>query len=130
MTDLLRNLGLSVAAVVVALGVAEACARAVDLRPAPSANAVPAWVDDRQLRREAHWIELLAKNDAVARYFELYQWDRFLFYRVRPGLQLELLDYAAPPRGRSRTAWTVDTNELGFRDAMAQEEALVRFFTD
>lgn len=116
MTDRLRNLSLSVAALVVALGLAEACARTVDLRPAPSANAVPAWVDDRQLRREAHWIELLAKNDAVARYFELYQWDRFLFYRVRPRLQLEMLDYAAPPRVRPRTAWTVDTNELGFRD--------------
>jgi lysophospholipase L1-like esterase len=117
-TDLLRNLGLSVAGVAVALGLAEACARAVDLRPAPSANAVPAWVDDRQLRRESHWIELLAKHGAVARYFELYQWDRF-----RLGLQLEMLDYAAPPRVRSQTAWTVETNERGFRDGPLSRRA-------
>lgn len=114
--ELARNLGLAAAALLLAGGVMEGCARLVDLRPAPRGNAIPAWVEDRQLRREAHLIRLLERSGAVARYFELYEWDRYLFYRVRPALRLTLVDFAAPPRIRPRTAWRVVTNGRGFRE--------------
>ena len=111
----LPNLLLAAGSLVCFAGAAELVARAVDLRPAGgSAVANPAWLGDRVMLR-ADYREQMAKAGVLSRYYELYEWDRYLFYRLRPGVDIELLDVFAPPRARERSRWRVQTNSRGFR---------------
>jgi lysophospholipase L1-like esterase len=110
-----RELALALASLVAFAGAAELLARAVDLRPA-SGGAIsnPPWLGARWLLRE-DYRERMADEGILARYYDLYEWDRYLFFRLRPLVDLELLDVMAPAALRDRTRWSVHTNERGFR---------------
>ena len=111
----LPNVLLAAASLAIFAGGAELFARAIDLRPAGgTALANPAWMGDRVLLRDDYRDEM-AKAGVLSRYYELYEWDRFLFYRLRRGVNTELLDVFAPPRAQGRSRWSVHTNSRGFR---------------
>jgi lysophospholipase L1-like esterase len=111
----LPNALLALGSLLVFGGAAELLCRAVDLRPAGgSALANPAWLGDRVLLRDDYRDEM-AKAGVLARYYDLYEWDRFLFYRLRESVDVELLDVFAPPAARERSRWSVHTNTRGFR---------------
>jgi lysophospholipase L1-like esterase len=59
--------------------------------------------------------EEMQKAGVLSRYYELYEWDRYLFYRLRPDVDIELLDVFAPPPAREKSRWQVHTNSRGFR---------------
>ncbi|RIK94616.1 MAG: hypothetical protein DCC71_23445 [Proteobacteria bacterium] len=108
---------LALGSLAVFAGGAELAARAVDLRPASGAAlANPAWLGDRWMLRSDYRDEM-AKAGVLSRYYELYQWDRYLFYRLRPNTSVELLDVFAPPAARERSRWSVHVNARGFRSA-------------
>ena len=111
----LPNVLLAAASLAIFAGGAELLAHAIDLRPAGgTALANPPWLGDRVLLRDDYRDEM-AKAGVLARYYELYEWDRFLFYRLRPHVNTELLDVFAPPRALERSRWSVHTNSRGFR---------------
>jgi lysophospholipase L1-like esterase len=113
----LANAALAVASLVLFLGGAELLARKIDLRPAGgTALANPPWLGDRQFLRPDYRDEM-AELGVLARYYELYEWDRFLFYRLRPNASVELLDPFAPPQALEASRWSVHTNAAGFRGA-------------
>ncbi len=118
---------LALTSLAVFLGGAELVTRAVDLRPAGgSALANPPWMGDRVLLRPDYRDEM-AKLGILARYYDLYQWDRFLFYRLRPNVNIELLDPFAPSGALEKSRWSVHTNAQGFRgDALAAPKPAVR----
>lgn len=111
----LLNALLALASLAVFAGLAEWVARAVDLRPASGAAlANPPWMGDRRLLRR-DYREEMEKTGVLARYYDLYEWDRFLFYRLRADASVELLDPFAPADARERSRWSVHTNDRGFR---------------
>ena len=111
----LPNLLLAAASLAIFAGGAELVARSFDLRPAAgTALANPPWMGDRVLLRE-DYREEMARAGVLSRYYELYEWDRFRFYRLRPDVNVELLDVFAPPRALERSRWSVHTNSRGYR---------------
>lgn len=111
----LPNVLLAAASLAVFAGGAELLARAVDLRPAGgTALANPPWLGDRVMLRDDYRDEM-AKAGVLSRYYDLYEWDRFLFYRLRPDVNTELIDVFAPPRALEQSRWNVHTNSRGFR---------------
>lgn len=111
----LANALLALGSLVFFLGAAEAISRSVDLRPAGgTALANPPWMGDRVLLRPDYRDEM-AEAGVLARYYDLYEWDRFLFYRLRPDAHVELLDPFAPPQALEQSRWSVHTNAQGFR---------------
>jgi len=115
---LLANLALSLASLVVFVALAEGTARLVDLRPrSGGALANPAWLGERWLVPRKDYRERLADAGFLSRYYELFQWDRFLFYRLRPERRLDMIDPLAPGAAEGRANWTVETNAEGFRGA-------------
>jgi lysophospholipase L1-like esterase len=111
----LPNVLLAAASLAIFAGGAEWLARAFDLRPAGgTALANPPWMGDRVLLRDDYRDEM-AKAGVLWRYYELYEWDRLLFYRLRPDVNAELLDVFSPPRAQGRSRWSVHTNSRGFR---------------
>ena len=111
----LPNLLLVVGSLLFFGGAAELVTRALDLRPAGgTALANPPWLGDRVMLRKDYRDEM-AKAGVLARYYDLYEWDRFLFYRLRPDVDIELLDVFAPPQAREKSRWRVRTNSRGFR---------------
>jgi lysophospholipase L1-like esterase len=113
----LPNLMLAAASLAGFAGGAELLARALDLRPAGGSSvANPPWLGDRLLLR-ADYRDEMEKAGVLSRYYELYEWDRLLFYRLRPNVNTELLDVFAPPRAREHSRWSVHTNTRGFRTA-------------
>lgn len=118
----LGNALLAAASLVLFAGLAELVARSVDLRPASGAAlANPPWMGDRRLLRRDYRDEM-EKTGVLARYYDLYEWDRFLFYRLRANANVELLDPFAPPAARERSRWSVHTNERGFRTPAFTED--------
>ncbi len=101
---------------ILVFGVVEAAVRLLGVEPALSRQAsVPAWLDRNILVKESRWIELLSGSTQDLRnYYRTYLWDRYLFYRLRPDLDLPLTDVMAPPEIRARTQWTFHTNARGF----------------
>lgn len=120
----LGNAILAIVSVAIFAGAAEIVTRAVDLRPAGGAAlANPAWMGDRRLLRP-DYREEMEKTGVLARYYDLYEWDRFLFYRLRPNADVELLDPFAPPATRERSRWSVHIDDRGFRTpAFAERKA-------
>ncbi|MDJ0864606.1 MAG: SGNH/GDSL hydrolase family protein [Myxococcota bacterium] len=117
MSGLRGNLALAALSLLLFLGACEGLARWVDLRPAAgTALANPPWLGDRWMLRASYRDEM-AQAGQLARYYELYQWDRFLFFRLRPDAHLSLVDVFAAPEARERTRWSVHTNARGFRGA-------------
>ena len=111
----LVDLALAIGSLALFASCAELAARGFDLRPASGAAlANPPWLGDRWLLREDYRDEF-ANAGQLARYYDLYEWDRFTFYRLRPRAHLELVDVFAPPAARERTRWHVATNSRGFR---------------
>ncbi len=94
----------------------EAVVRLLDLRPPGGpGRAMPAWLDRNIVAKEAEWVDLLEGHPGdLSGYYSTYAWDRHLFYRVRPDLEITLTDVAAPPAIRARTGWTFRTNGRGF----------------
>jgi lysophospholipase L1-like esterase len=67
------------------------------------------------MMKEEEWAGMLSDVPAdLANYYRTYAWDRHLFYRLRPGLDLPLTDITMPPAIRGRTQWTFHTNSRGF----------------
>lgn len=113
----IANVALAAASLVVFGGGLELVARSVDLRPAGGAAlANPPWMGDRVFLRPDYRDEM-AKLGVLSRYYDLYEWDRFLFYRLRPSADVELLDPFAPPGALEKSRWSVHTNAQGFRSA-------------
>jgi lysophospholipase L1-like esterase len=111
----LANLGLALASLLVFGGGAELLTRVVDLRPAGgTALANPPWLGDRRLLRD-DYRRKMAHAGVLARYYDLYEWDRYLFYRLRRNVDVDLIDVFAPPTARERSHWSVHTNAHGFR---------------
>lgn len=110
------NLLLAVASLGLFLGLAEVVTRLVDLRPAlGDAQRNPAWLGERWLLPRDDYRESLAAEGFLGRYYDLYEWDRLLFYRLRPERELELVDPLAPPEARDATRWSVHTSPQGWR---------------
>jgi lysophospholipase L1-like esterase len=108
---------LAIGSIALFLAAAELVARIVDLRPAGGrALENPAWLGERWMLR-ADYRRRMAEEGILARYYDLYEWDRRLFFRLRPNVHLELVDVMAPPALRHRTRWSVHTGERGFRTA-------------
>ena len=101
---------------VLVFGIVEAAVRLLGVEPSLSRQAaVPAWLDRNILAKESRWIELLSGSPQDLRnYYRTYLWDRYLLYKLRPGLDLPLTDVMAPPEIRARTRWTFHTNARGF----------------
>jgi len=77
--------------------------------------AVPPWMDRNILVKDARWMELLSASPGdLKNYYSTYQWDRYLFYRLKPDLSIPLTDVLAPPGIRERTRWVLKTNGKGF----------------
>ena len=114
----LRVLGWAVIAAtpILVLGALEMAARLFDLRPAGGPEAaLPAWLDRNIQVKEGRWAELLSGSPRdLTNYYKTYLWDRYLFYRLAPGLDLPLTDVTAPPEIRERTRWIFHTNGRGF----------------
>jgi lysophospholipase L1-like esterase len=111
----LPNLLLAAGSLTIFAAGAELLARAADLRPAGgTALANPPWMGDRVLLRDDYRDEM-AKAGVLSRYYDLYEWDRFLFYRLRPDVDVELLDVFTPLHALERSRWSVHTNSRGFR---------------
>lgn len=98
------------------LACVEGCVRLLGLAPAAGAGApVPAWLDRSILVKDLRWMERLAEAPGdLAAYYGTYRWDRFLFYRFKPGVQAALTDPFAPVSVRPRTRWTLRTNSRGY----------------
>jgi lysophospholipase L1-like esterase len=112
---LLGNAALALASLALFAGGAEILARRFDLRPASGAAlANPPWLGNRWLLRQTYRTEL-EKAGLLARYYDLYEWDRYFFFRLRPHANLELVDVFAPLAARERTRWSVQTSSRGFR---------------
>lgn len=115
---LAANLLLSLVSLVVFVGLAEGLARGVDLRPRSSGVvANPPWLGGRWLVPSDDYRDRLADAGFLSRYYDLYEWDRFLFYRLRPGRRLEMIDPLAPPSLADHGRWLLETNARGFRGA-------------
>lgn len=101
---------------VLVLGGVEAVVRLLDIQPAFAGEAaVPAWLDRNILIKETRWIEMLSESPAdLGNYYRTYRWDRRLFYRLQPDLDLPMTDITAPAPVRERTRWTFHTNERGY----------------
>ena len=111
----LANWSLALGSLAIFAGLAEATARLVDLRPRLGQAVVnPAWLGNRWLGR-SDYLERLAQAGLLRRYYDLYQWNRFLVYSLRPNRELELIDPLAPAAIHERTKWTARTNSRGFR---------------
>ena len=111
------NLLLALGAVLLTLATLEGCARLIDLRPGTvESDEIPAWVEEEHLRHDSSWLIPIARGGGLGRYFELFEWDRYRFYRVRPNIQLDMIDFTAPAEVRDRTGWQVETNSQGYRD--------------
>ena len=77
--------------------------------------ALPPWLDRNILVKDAAWMEMLSRAPRELKsYYSTYEWDRYLFYRLRPNLSIPLTDLLAPPGIRERTRWTLRTNSRGF----------------
>lgn len=112
----LANGLLAVGALVVFLGAAELLCRVVDLRPRMGgAEANPPWLSERWLLPRDDYREAFASEGFLGRYYDLYEWDRFRFYRLRPDAEVSLLDVFAPTAVREGTRWTVRTGPEGYR---------------
>jgi lysophospholipase L1-like esterase len=110
------NLGLALGAVVVFLSIAELVCRVVDLRPRlGGATANPPWLQNRWLLPRDDYREAFAAEGFLGRYYEVYEWDRWRFYRLRPDRDVEFLDLFAPREAREATRWTVRTGPQGYR---------------
>ena len=108
---------LALGAVLLTLATLEGCARLVDLRPETnSENEIPAWVEEAHLQHDSSWLIPIARGGGLSRYFDLFEWDRYRFYRLRKNAKLEMIDFTAPAEVRDRTKWHVETNSHGFRD--------------
>ncbi|MGH9868303.1 MAG: SGNH/GDSL hydrolase family protein [Candidatus Polarisedimenticolia bacterium] len=106
--------GLILAAPLLVLGCLEALARVASLGPAARPE-VPAWLHPGILEKEKDWIRLLSERPGdLAAYYRTYRWDRDLFYRLQPDLELTLTDVAAPENVRPATAWRFHTNGRGY----------------
>lgn len=115
-----RGLAANLATALVSLllfgGAAELAARALDLRPAladPRSN--PPWLGERWLVPREDYREGLARTGELSRLYDLYTWDRWVFYRLRPDRDLLFSDPLAPPDVQERTRFRVRTNSRGFR---------------
>lgn len=116
--DLAVNLALALAAGLLTLAAVEGLARLIDIRPSSGGpNSIPAWVEEVQLQHDSSWLIPIARGGGLGRYFELFEWDRYRFYRLRPNLEMQMIDFMAPADIRHRTGWRVETNSSGFRDA-------------
>jgi lysophospholipase L1-like esterase len=104
-------------ALVIFLGGAELLARAIDLRPAMGgAVANPPWLGNRWLLPREDYRDRLKDQGFLGRYYDLYEWDRWRFYRLRPNRDLELLDPLAPPATLDKSRWSVHTGPQGYRN--------------
>lgn len=94
----------------------EVAVRVLDLHPRQGPEAaIPAWLDRNILVKESAWIQLLTDSPTdLSNYYKTYQWDRYLFYKLRAHLDLPLTDVAAPAAIRDRTRWVFHTNSRGF----------------
>ncbi len=98
------------------LACVEGCVRLMDLTPAPAGEgSIPAWLDRNILVKDSRWMERLSEAPGdLAAYYGTYRWDRFLFYRFRPNVEVPLTDALAPPAVRPRTRWILRTNSRGY----------------
>ncbi len=111
----LGNGALAVGSLLLFASLAEGLARLSDLRPKTGHALVnPPWLGERWLLRR-DYRERLADAGLLARYYDLYQWNRYLFFSLRPHRDLQLIDPMAPETTRERTSWSVHTNSRGFR---------------
>lgn len=104
---------------VAVFALAEIGVRLFDIQPpgAPRAE-IPAWLDRNILVKELEWAGMLSDVPAdLTNYYKTYAWDRWLFYRLRPGLDLPLTDITMPAAIRPKTRWTFHTNARGFNSA-------------
>ncbi|HTF35302.1 MAG TPA: GDSL-type esterase/lipase family protein [Myxococcota bacterium] len=114
--SVVANLLLAAAALAAFLAAAEGVCRLVDLRPRMgSAMANPPWMQNRWLLARDDYRKAFADEGFLGRYYEVYEWDRWLFYRLRPNRELSFLDPFAPREGRESTRWTVHTSAQGYR---------------
>ncbi|HET6372593.1 MAG TPA: GDSL-type esterase/lipase family protein [Candidatus Polarisedimenticolia bacterium] len=109
---------------VAVLGGIEAAVRGFGLEPSLDRPAgVPMWLDRNILVKETRWIELLSASPAdLKNYYRTYRWDRDLFYRLQPNLDVPLTDVTAPAEIRARTGWTLHTNSEGYNTPEAARE--------
>lgn len=107
---------LAAGTLVVFFSVAEIVCRAVDLRPRMgSALSNPAWLRERWLLPRDDYREAFAADGFLGRYYDVYEWDRWRFYRLRPEREVSFLDPFAPRASREATRWTVHTGPEGYR---------------
>jgi lysophospholipase L1-like esterase len=107
---------LGLASVFVFLALLEGVARLVDLRPrSGAALANPPWLGERWLLPRSDYRERLRAAGFLGRYYELFEWDRFLIYRLRPRRQLQMIDPFSRGIARDDGVFTVETNAHGFR---------------
>ncbi len=110
------NLLLAVGAVSFFLATAEIVCRLVDLRPRMGgAMANPPWLQSRWLLPRDDYREAFAAGGFLGRYYDVYEWDRWRFYRLRPDREVSFLDPFTPPDAREATRWTVHTGPEGYR---------------
>jgi lysophospholipase L1-like esterase len=90
--------------------------RLFGIRPGFERDAeLPPWMDRNILVKDARWVELLSTSPRDLRnYYSTYEWDRYLFYRLKPDVAIPLTDVLAPPGIRERTRWVLRTNAKGF----------------
>lgn len=110
------NLMLAVGALVVFLTGAEVACRVFDLRPRMGgALSNPAWLQSRWLLPRDDYREAFAADGFLGRYYDVYEWDRWRFYRLRPDREVSFLDPFAPRASRAASRWTVHTGPEGYR---------------
>jgi len=109
---------------VLAFGLIEITVRLLDIGPVGQREAeAPAWLDRNILVKESRWMELLSGSPSdFSNYYRTYVWDRYLFYKLRPGLDLPLTDVTAPQPIRAKTRWVFHTNSRGFNSPEVRYE--------
>ncbi|HEY3175092.1 MAG TPA: SGNH/GDSL hydrolase family protein [Candidatus Polarisedimenticolia bacterium] len=107
---------LIVLAPILLFGLIEGGVRLFDIQPSIDREAaLPVWLDRNILVKESRWIDLLSGSPKDLRnYYLTYRWDRYLFYRLQPNLDLAMTDITAPAQIRGRTRWVFHTNAKGF----------------
>ena len=110
------NLLLAAGALVVFFSAAEIVCRVFDLRPRMGgALSNPPWLQNRWLLPRDDYRAAFAADGFLGRYYDVYEWDRWRFYRLRPDREVSFLDPFAPRESREATRWTVHTGPEGYR---------------
>ncbi len=97
------------------LGGMEGCARLFSLKEKASASMlIPSWIGNDHLARQNVLKDLVKRPDLLRKFYHAYRPDRYLFYRMKPNLDVEMEDVLSE-KWKEELRWRLTTNRKGYR---------------